>query len=151
MPNDKYDRLRRQNRRILAFMYLLCAMILILGFLLLRQKSSINNQIALPELSALKGEKGEKGDRGYTPIKGIDYFDGRDGKTGARGPQGVQGEQGIQGVQGEQGVAGVQGPQGEPGRTPEIRCNTQTGQFETRYIGDDFWQPMEGSDCDGKH
>lgn len=179
MSDERFEKLKRQNRRILIAIFILLLAILGIGFALIAQTNKNNTEFTLPPLSALKGPEGKEGMPGHTPVLGVDYYNGRDG---AQGPQGIQGLQGVPGPQGVQGIQGVQGKpgaegipgrpptseetatavasycaannncQGEPGppgRTPEIRCNEETGLFETRYKGDDIWTPMEGSDCNG--
>lgn len=154
---DDFERLRRQNKRIITFLVILLLVNAIFLVIYFGKKSPhISNYVTTP---GIVGAQGKPGEDGRTPVKGVDYFDGERGpmgKTGPRGPQGAQGAQGEpglvgvtgpQGVQGEQGLKGDTGEAGPPGRELEIRCNPETQTFETHYKGDEAWTPMEGSDC----
>jgi hypothetical protein len=158
MADEKFEKLRRQNRRIILFLVALLIVNSFFIFLWLASKDDRDySYVPIPGIAGIKGEKGEKGDdgdRGPQGLPGVSIV-GPQGITGLPGlsiqgppgPQGVTGKQGIQGEPGPQGEVGNPGAPGPAGRNREIRCNTETQQFESRLEGDEEWLPMEGSDC----
>lgn len=157
MADDKYETLRRQNKRIVMFLILLLLANLIFGVLYLSKDKKPSELITIPGIAGIKGDKGDIGPQGERGEPGLSIIGpiGPIGPIGLPGPsvqgpqgeQGIQGEQGLPGEQGEQGIQGEPGTNGTPGRDREIRCNTETQQFESRLVGDEEWIPMEGSDC----
>lgn len=78
------------------------------------------------------------------PIPGKDGRDGIDGQDGTDGKDGVTTtiERRITEVVTVPGEKGDQGEQGLRGRELQIQLNTETGNLETKYEGDDFWQTV---------
>jgi hypothetical protein len=150
---DELAQIRKQLRRTQAWLAVLIATTLLLGLAYLTLDTTDEGKLEYVQIPGLIGDQGPQGEIGPQGPQGIQGPIGLKGEIGPRGLQGERGPQGIQGEQGLQGIQGEPGPQGEPGtdgtdgRELEIRCNTETGQFESRYEGDEMWQPIEGSDC----
>ena len=160
MVGDKYDKLRRQNRRIVIFLFALFVSNVVLMLVFILGKDHRQNFVAVNGVAGITPIKGVDYSDGTTPIKGVDYFDGRngytpikgidyfDGKTPAKGIDYFDGKDGYTPIK---GVDYNDGEKGDPGPALEMRCNTETQQFETRVPGDDLWHPVEGSDCVAGH
>ncbi len=103
----------------------------------------------------IQGPKGDKGDKGDT---------GEPGTPGAKGDTGETGPYFIPTVDengyiswtntGElenpttQNIKGPQGPAGNDGKTPTVRCNTTSNNFEYSYNNEN-WYTIDGSKCIG--
>lgn len=154
---DEIAKLRRQTRWMQISLIFLTGLILFLLALYAGADKKVSQTPSVvPGVTAIPGPKGDVGEKGEIGsigpmgpqgIQGIAGPKGKTGDTGVQGPQGVQGVQGPIGEPGPQGIPGEDGQDGTNGRKLELRCNTETQQFEQRYEGDETWEPIEGSDC----
>lgn len=84
---------------------------------------------------------------GFQQLPPRDGIDGRNGVDGQDGKDGTDGktivtERIIHETITLPGEKGAQGDRGEPGLTPKLQINPVTGDLETQYEGDKFWQVL---------
>lgn len=142
MSDDEYKRLMR---RFTVGWFLLLALIILFMIISQRQANGLRNYIDHRVSSELVSQLPVITDTAPT-VKGDQ------GLQGEPGPKGDKGDRGADGIQQQTTVLeaspaptvvnGKDGANGLDGRTPEIQVNPVTGDLETRYHGDEFWQVL---------
>lgn len=126
---------KKLNRKInIAFLLMFILIILVIISIVRNEHA---NSIDYSKIKTAKGDT-VVGPIGPTGLQGKDGIDGRDGSNGNTTV--IEKNTTVyQPVKGEKGDQGEKGDPGDPAALQQIRINPATGDLETKYTNDDFW------------